>query len=88
MAKKDLDKLLNKAEEGNKNLGGVNALFRTEDKDNKQKKETETKPVEHLKTYTLQIEKSLFKNLELRRVETGISIRQQIIDAIKRSYNL
>lgn len=85
MAKKDLDKLLNKAEEGNKNLGGVNALFT-----NKSEKKHDVKEAESVefKTYSLQIEKSLFKNLELRRVETGISIKQQIIDAIKRCYNL
>lgn len=85
MAKKDLDKLLDKAEEGNKNLGGVNALFK------KAEKKVEEKVIElpvETKTYTLHIEKNLFKNLELRRVETGISIKQQIIDAIKRCYNL
>lgn len=87
MAKKDLDKLLNKAEEGNRNLGGVNALFKTTDSSKKREETKETEPVE-LKTYSLQIEKSLFKNLELRRVETGISIKQQIIDAIKRCYNI
>jgi hypothetical protein len=88
MAKKDLDKLLDKAEEGNKNLGGVNSLFTTTGKSEKKGEAKEAEPIEQLKTYSLQIEKSLFKNLELRRVETGVSIKQQIIDAIKRCYNL
>lgn len=87
MARKDLDKLLGKAEEGNKNLGGVNALFKTTEKSERKGEAKEAASIE-FKSYSLQIEKSLFKNLELRRVETGISIKQQIIDAIKRCYNL
>ncbi len=87
MAKKDLDKLLDKAEEGNKNLDGVNALFKTTE-NNKKKEEAKEIELTELKTYCLQIERSLFKNLELQRVETGVSIKQQIIDAIKRCYNI
>ncbi|TXI13348.1 MAG: hypothetical protein E6Q66_10105 [Pedobacter sp.] len=83
MAKKNFDKL----EEGNKNLGGVNALFTTPKSTEKKKDIKEEKPkIERI--YNLRIDDELFKNLELRRVQTRIPIKQQIIDAIKGFYNL
>lgn len=83
MAKKNFDKL----EEGNKNLSGVNALFTTPQNTEKKKDIKEEKPkIERI--YNLRIDDELFKNLELRRIQTRIPIKQQIIDAIKGFYNL
>jgi len=69
----------------NKNLGGVNALFNKnvpESPQTAKEKEVEPEVEEDLKNYPLRIERYIFQNMDLRRVNTGVPIRQQIKEAL------
>lgn len=69
-------------DQNSQNLSGANALFTPrEDVSKNQEKEQPVEEKEQ-KQFSFWMDKELFTKMDLYRVNTGISIKQQIIDAV------
>jgi hypothetical protein len=89
MAKKSFN-----LEDKNKNFSGVNALFASAVKEDKQQKEdeqpleTEPNEDEEIAAYPLRMKKSWLKQLKIMSANTSISIKDLVLTAVAEKYKL